>query len=66
MARWIAHGVQHRLETVNGVSRVLLKESNDNRSIFEVESQKDRLFAAIWREPSWKAGWNLNELRPRP
>src|SRR5580704_12685971 len=34
--------IQHRLETVNGVSRVVLKDSRDNRSVFEVESLKDR------------------------
>src|ERR1700734_688345 len=34
--------IQHRLETVSGVSRVLFKETLSNRSIFEVESLKDR------------------------
>src|SRR5580692_10636847 len=38
-----SHTVQHRLETVNGVSRVLLKDSQGGRSTFEVESLKDRL-----------------------
>src|SRR5271167_3232817 len=37
-----AQTIQHRLETVSGVSRVLLKDSRENRSVFEVESLKDR------------------------
>ncbi|HTR34743.1 MAG TPA: ATP-binding cassette domain-containing protein [Bryobacteraceae bacterium] len=58
-----ASTVQHRLETVNGVSRVLLKESHDNRSIFEVESLKERSIRGDLARAVVEAGWNLNELR---
>src|SRR5579864_3630532 len=34
--------IQSRLEKVSGVSKVLFKESRNNRSVFEVESLKDR------------------------
>jgi ABC-2 type transport system ATP-binding protein len=56
--------VQHRLETVNGVSRVLLKDSRDNRSVFEVESLKDRFIRGDLARAIVESGWNLNELRP--
>ena len=58
-----AQTIQHRLETVNGVSRVLLKESRDNRSVFEVESLKDRSIRGDLARAVVEAGWNLNELR---
>ena len=56
--------VQHRLETVNGVSRVLLKDSHANRSVFEVESLKDRSIRGDLARAVVESGWNLNELRP--
>ena len=56
--------IQHRLETVAGVSRVLLKESRDNRSVFEVESLKDRFIRGDLARAVVESGWNLNELRP--
>jgi ABC-2 type transport system ATP-binding protein len=59
-----AHTIQHRLETVSGVSRVLYKESHDNRSLFEVESLKDRSIRADLARAVVESGWNLNELRP--
>ncbi len=59
-----AHTIQNRLETVNGVSRVLLKDSHGNRSIFEVESLKDRFIRGDLARAVVEAGWNLNELRP--
>jgi ABC-2 type transport system ATP-binding protein len=59
-----AHTVQHRLETVNGVSRVLLKDFRDNRSVFEVESLKDRFIRGDLARAIVESGWNLNELRP--
>ena len=55
--------IQHRLETVSGVSRVLFKESRNNRSIFEVESLKDRSIRGDLARAVVEAGWNLNELR---
>ena len=59
-----AQTIQHRLETVNGVSRVLLKDSRDNRSVFEVESLKDRFIRGDLARAVVESGWNLNELRP--
>src|ERR1700692_2979725 len=35
--------IQQHLERVSGVTRVLLKDSRNNRSSFEVESMKDRI-----------------------
>src|ERR1700756_998331 len=35
--------IQHRLETVSGVSRVVFKEHRGSSSVFEVESLKDRM-----------------------
>jgi ABC-2 type transport system ATP-binding protein len=58
-----AHTVQHRLETVNGVSRVLLKDTRGNRSVFEVESLKDRFIRGDLARAVVESGWNLNELR---
>jgi len=54
--------VQQRLEMVSGVSRVMLRESHDNRSSFEVESLKDRLIRSDLARAVVEAGWNLNEL----
>jgi len=56
--------IQHRLETVNGVSRVLLKDSRGDRSVFEVESLKDRSIRGDLARAVVESGWNLNELRP--
>ena len=56
--------IQHRLETVSGVSRVLFKETRQNRSIFEVESLKDRFIRGDLARAVVESGWNLNELRP--
>src|SRR6202049_2799730 len=55
--------IQHRLETVSGVSRVLLKETRSNRSVFEVESLKDRSIRGDLARAVVESGWNLNELR---
>jgi ABC-2 type transport system ATP-binding protein len=54
--------VQQRLEKVSGVSRVILRDSHDNRSSFEVESLKDRLIRGDLARAVVEAGWNLNEL----
>jgi ABC-2 type transport system ATP-binding protein len=59
-----AQTIQHRLETVSGVSRVLFKETRSNRSIFEVESLKDRFIRSDLARAVVESGWNLNELRP--
>jgi ABC-2 type transport system ATP-binding protein len=56
--------IQQRLEMVSGVSRVLFKQSLNNRSQFEVESLKDRFIRGDLARAVVEAGWNLNELRP--
>jgi ABC-2 type transport system ATP-binding protein len=55
--------VQSRLELVSGVSRVVLKNKRDNRSVFEVESRKGLARGDLARAVV-EAGWDLNELRP--
>ena len=59
-----AKTVQHRLETVSGVSRVVFKETLNNRSSFEVESLQDRSIRGDLARAVVESGWNLNELRP--
>jgi ABC-2 type transport system ATP-binding protein len=54
--------VQQRLEMVSGVSRVLLRDHQNNRSSFEVESLKDRFIRGDLARAVVEAGWNLNEL----
>jgi ABC-2 type transport system ATP-binding protein len=56
--------VQHKLELVSGVSRVLCKEQVDSRARFEVESQKGRLVRGDLARTVVECGWDLNELRP--
>jgi ABC-2 type transport system ATP-binding protein len=55
--------VQRRLEQISGVSRVLCKESRDNRNLFEVENQKGFQRGDLARAVV-ESGWDLNELRP--
>ena len=55
--------IQERLERVSGVSRVLLKDHQNNRSSFEVESLKDRVIRGDLARAVVESGWNLNELR---
>jgi ABC-2 type transport system ATP-binding protein len=55
--------IQQHLERVSGVTRVLLKDSRNNRSSFEVESMKDRIIRGDLARAVVEAGWNLNELR---
>jgi ABC-2 type transport system ATP-binding protein len=56
--------VQHKLEQVPGVSRVLCKGQVDSRALFEVESQKGRLVRGDLARAVVECGWDLNELRP--
>src|SRR5579872_1103215 len=56
--------IQQRLESVSGVSRVVPKETHQDRFVFEVESLKDRLIRGDLARAVVEAGWNLNELRP--
>src|SRR5215469_2631348 len=55
--------VQHRLETVSGVSRVVLKRARDDRSTFEVESQRDHAVRGDLARAVVESGWDLNEMR---
>ncbi len=59
-----AQTVQRRLESVGGVSRVVFKETRNNRSSFEVESVQDRSIRGDLARAVVESGWNLNELRP--
>jgi ABC-2 type transport system ATP-binding protein len=54
--------IQHRLEQVSGVSRVLFKETRDGRTRFEVESLQGRSVRADIARAVVESGWNLNEL----
>jgi ABC-2 type transport system ATP-binding protein len=56
--------IQHRLEQVSGVSRVLFRESHGRASRFEVESLRDRFIRGDVARAIVESGWNLNELRP--
>jgi ABC-2 type transport system ATP-binding protein len=56
--------IQHKLEQVAGVSRVLFRENRGKASLFEVESLKDRSIRGDLARTVVQAGWNLNELRP--
>jgi ABC-2 type transport system ATP-binding protein len=56
--------VQRRLEKVAGVSRVVFKEKRQNRSSFEVESQKNKFARGDLARAVVESGWDLNELRP--
>jgi len=59
------HGdVRQRLEQVAGVSRVVLKDTKDNRCSFEVESLQGRTIRAELARAVVNAGLDLNELRP--
>jgi ABC-2 type transport system ATP-binding protein len=56
--------VQHKLERVSGVSRVLCKQHVDSHALFEVESEKGRLVRGDLARAVVESGWDLNELRP--
>src|SRR5947209_15650940 len=55
--------VQRRLEQINGISRVALKDNRHNRWIFELDSRKDTLVRGDLARAVVEAGWDLNELR---
>jgi len=55
---------QRRLEQVAGVNRVMLKEKRGSRSLFEVESQKNKFARGDLARAVVEAGWDLNEMRP--
>jgi len=55
--------VQHRLEQVAGVSRVVMKDSRNGQLAFEVESLQGRQIRSELARAVVNAGWELNELR---
>jgi ABC-2 type transport system ATP-binding protein len=55
--------VQHKLEQVAGVSRVLCKQQVDARAIFEVESKKGTSVRGDLARAVVESGWDLNELK---
>ncbi len=56
--------VQRRLEQISGVTRVVFKEKQQNRSAFEIESRKDGFVRGDLARAIVESGWDLNELRP--
>jgi ABC-2 type transport system ATP-binding protein len=56
--------VQHKLEQVSGVSRVVSQGQEDGHIVFEVESQKGRFVRGDLARAVVESGWDLNELRP--
>jgi len=55
--------VQQRLETVSGVSRVMMKDSRNGRLLFEVESLQGKHIRADLARTVVNSGWNLSELK---
>jgi ABC-2 type transport system ATP-binding protein len=55
--------VQQRLETVSGVSRVMMKDSRNGRLLFEVESLQGKHIRADLARTVVNSGWNLTELK---
>jgi ABC-2 type transport system ATP-binding protein len=55
--------VQRRLEQINGISRVAVKDNRHNRWIFELDSRKDTLVRGDLARAVVEGGWDLNELR---
>jgi ABC-2 type transport system ATP-binding protein len=55
--------VRRKLEQVAGVIRVVAKADGQNRTIFEVESGKDRAIRGDLARAVVESGWDLNELR---
>jgi len=58
-----ASDVQHRLEQVPGVSRVVMKDSKNGRLQFEIESLQGRSVRSDVARTVVNSGWNLSELR---
>jgi ABC-2 type transport system ATP-binding protein len=54
--------IQQTLEQITGVNRVTLKDSQDGRRIFEIESGKELVRGDLARAVV-QSGWDLNELR---
>jgi len=56
--------VQHKLEQVSGVTRVVCKRQVDTRALFEVESQKGKFVRGDLARAVVESGWDLNQLTP--
>ncbi len=56
--------IQQRLQRVSGITNVVFKEKQQNRSIFEIESHKDNFVRGDLARAVVESGWDLNELRP--
>ena len=56
--------IQQRLERVPGITHIVFKEKQQNRSIFEIESHKDNFVRGDLARAVVESGWDLNELRP--
>ena len=56
--------VQHKLEQVPGVARVVPKEQLDSRAVFELETSKGGFVRGDVARAVVESGWDLNELRP--
>jgi ABC-2 type transport system ATP-binding protein len=56
--------IQKRLEQIAGVSRVVFKQKQQNRSAFEIETRKDGFARGDLARAIVESGWDLNELRP--
>ncbi len=55
--------VQHKLEQIAGVSRVIPKPDGQKRVIFEVEATKDQGVRGNVARAVVESGWDLNELK---
>jgi len=55
--------VKQRLERIPGVSRVVFKETHDDRATFEVEGKSDRAIRGDLARAIVESGWDLTELR---
>jgi ABC-2 type transport system ATP-binding protein len=56
--------IQQRLERVPGITHIVFKEKQENRSTFEIESHKDNFVRGDLARAVVESGWDLNELRP--
>src|ERR1700727_485448 len=56
--------IQERLERVPGITHIIFKEKQQNRSVFEIESHKDNFVRGDLARAIVESGWDLNELRP--
>jgi ABC-2 type transport system ATP-binding protein len=56
--------IKQRLERVPGITQIVFKEKQQNRSIFEIESHKESFVRGDLARAVVESGWDLNELRP--